>query len=80
MFSASQRPFAATVVHVNADETVNLVVLDHLGNPHRITKCALVQEHDDIQPGPVCTWMPYQKAQAAAAVTAETVPKKAGAK
>lgn len=76
----SELPFAATVVHVSADETVNLVALDHLGNPHRVANCVLVQDPDDKQPVPYCTWMPYQKAQAAAAVTAETVPKKAGAK
>lgn len=78
--SLSELPFAATVVHVSADETVNLVALDHLGNPHRVANCVLVQDPDDKQPVPYCTWMPYQKAQAAAAVTAETVPKKAGAK
>lgn len=76
----SELPFAATVVHVNLDTTVNLVVLDHLGNPHRIANCVLVQDPDDKQPVPYCTWMPYQKAQAVTAVATETVPKKAGAK
>lgn len=80
VFSLSELPFAATVVHVNSDETVNLVALDHLGNPHRVANCVLVQDPDDKQPTPYCTWMPYQKAQAAIAATAESAAKKAGAK
>jgi hypothetical protein len=30
----SDQPFVATVVHVNDDSTVNLLVADHLGNRH----------------------------------------------
>ena len=68
VFSLSDLPFAATVVHVNVDETVNLVVLDHLGNPHRVANCVLVQDAENVPNEALltgyCTWMPYQKAQA----------------
>ncbi len=91
LFRLSELPLAATVVHVNPDATVNLVVLDHLGNPYRVANCALVQDVEANKPAaPYCTWMPHQKAQAELTVKVtgptvvtpsliETKPKKGGA-
>ena len=62
----SDQPFAATVVHVNADDTVNLAVLDHFGKAHFVRDCPLSQEDGDVDATKDhCAWMPYQKAQAA---------------
>jgi len=70
----SEQPFAATVVHVNEDETINVQVLDHFGKPHFVANCVLAQA-DDKSDAPAgkhhCAWMPYQKAQAAEAPAAK---------
>ena len=61
------QPLAAHIAYVWSDHLVNLLVIDHDG---RVAACASVplnqgDEHD--QPVPYCTWMPYQKGQAAKA-------------
>ncbi len=63
----SDQPFAATVVHVNEDETINVLVLDHIGKSHFVSGCPLVQNLTSCDINAVCaycTWMPYQVAQA----------------
>lgn len=65
--SLSDQPFAATVVHVNDDATVNLAVLDHNGKSHFVPNCPLSQDDHkkDVDADKAhCAWMPYQKATA----------------
>lgn len=60
------KPLAAMVVHVWGDRMVNLVVFDSNGAAWGRTSVALLQD-DDPKPegGRFCSWMPYQKGQAA---------------
>lgn len=65
-------PLAATVVHVWGDRAVNLVVFDSDGISHPKLSVPLLQD-DDHKPegGFFCSWMDYQKGQAAKAEKAE---------
>lgn len=65
--SLSDQPFAATVVHVNEDETVNLLVLDHLAKQHFVTNCNTEQDGDKAY----CEPMACQNAPAAPAKKAK---------
>lgn len=67
-----KQPFDATVVFVNADNTINLLVLDHMG--HNISVMSVELHDPDIAPETgegdmhgnakgYATWMPYQKKQ-----------------
>ena len=45
---------------------VNLMVISTDGEPEGIIKVRLLQDDDEVPArGPYCTWMPYQKGQAA---------------
>jgi len=61
-----QQPMAATVAFVYNEREVNLSVTDHAGKQWPAVGVRLLQDNDvlstDIQH---CTWMPYQKGQAA---------------
>jgi hypothetical protein len=64
MHVLSDQPFAATVVHVNEYGTINVSVLDHLGNSHFVRDCLLLQDDDEVpEVSAHCAWMPYQKVQ-----------------
>lgn len=71
-------PLAAMVVHVWGDRMVNLVVFDSNGTATPRTSVMLLQD-DDAKPegGRFCSWMPYQKGQAAKAEAAEALLGKA---
>lgn len=60
-------PMAAHVCHVVSDSRINLMVIDEYGNTHGESSVLLLQ--DDTATAPplenYCTWMPYQKGQAA---------------
>lgn len=56
------QPFAATVVHVIDDNTVNLDIINELGNHAFKQNCVLAQDREAV-PGEAC-WMPYQIGQA----------------
>ena len=58
-------PLAAHVAHVHGDDCVNLMVIDQNGSPRSETSVKLVQEDDEAPTNDYCTWMPYQKGQAA---------------
>ncbi len=60
------QPYTALITHVWSDHMVNLCVFDANGMPHGRTSVELVQE-DRTCPGGggYCTWMPFQKGQAA---------------
>ena len=61
----SGQPMDATIVYVWGDRMVNLLVVDHIGNPFSLTSVTLVQESDAYIPANRhCVWMPYQKGQA----------------
>jgi hypothetical protein len=58
----------ADIAWVHTDEVVNLRVVDHIGIAHAVENVRLVQElkaGDGIPAQNFCTWMPYQKVQAA---------------
>lgn len=62
------QPLAAIVAFVWSDSMVNLTVFDANGAPHSRTSVQLVQDVQGDRPAsPYCTWMPYQKDQAAKA-------------
>lgn len=72
-------PLAAHVCCVHSDSLVNLMVIDESGLPHPHKSVSLVQEVNADNPPPgydYCTWMPYQKGQAAK--TEEALTKVAG--
>jgi hypothetical protein len=73
------KPLAATVVHVWNERLVNVVVFDSNGTPWGKTSVQLLQD-DDLKPeyGYFCSWMEYQKGQAAKAEQAETALATAG--
>lgn len=62
------QPLIGLIAHVHNDRLVNLAVFDANGTPLKspVTSCKLLQE-DDLKPdvGSFCSWMPYQKGQAA---------------
>lgn len=64
-------PLAAHIAHVHSDNMVNLMVIDQNGNPHGETSVPLEQEDNDAHMGSYCTWMPFQKGQAAKTEEAE---------
>lgn len=68
----SDQPFAAQIVHVNDDGTINLAVFNHEGHPHARLNVRLYQEDDAVpDAGGYASWMPYQTAQAAKHSTGE---------
>lgn len=60
---------AAIIAFVHSDTMVNLMVIDCNGGTHKRTSVRLV--HGGAAEGPYCTWMPYQKGQAAKAEALE---------
>lgn len=56
-------PYAAVIAHVCHESMVNLTVFDANGVPHGRTSVILLQ--DGVTDEPFCTWMPFQKGQAA---------------
>lgn len=66
MMGRDEQPWAAIVVYVHNDREVNLAVFDDLGFGKPKQHVILVQEGDEIpNHDGYCTWMPYQKGQAA---------------
>ncbi|MEX3764408.1 hypothetical protein [Paraburkholderia phenoliruptrix] len=59
------QPFAAHVVFVHDDRTVNLIVTDHKGWQWVRESVQLLQDDDEPNVGEAyAAWMPYQKGQA----------------
>ena len=65
-------PMAAMIAYVHPSGLVNLSVADHLGHQYGVQNVQLLQNADDAKfdsEGRLlesyCTWMPYQKGQAA---------------
>ena len=65
------QPFAAIVAHVWSDRLINVGGFNSNGEPFAMTFVQLIQD-DDAPNGPHCTWMPYQKGQAAKTEALET--------
>lgn len=65
--AGTEQPYAAIVAHVWSDSMVNLTVFDANGNAHSRTSVELLQEAtaERVVSGGFCTWMPFQKGQAA---------------
>jgi hypothetical protein len=64
----AKQPYAAIVVYVHGERSVNLVVFDHIGRPHPRLNVQLLQDADeprDTDGEGYASWMPYQKAVAA---------------
>ena len=59
----SDQVCAALIAYVHSDTMVNLAVIDCNGKTHSRRSVALV--HEGAKEGPYCTWMPFQKGQAA---------------
>lgn len=55
----------ATVIDVHGERMVSLYVVNRGGTASSRRSVTLVQEGDEVPTGPHCTWMPYQKGQAA---------------
>lgn len=73
-------PMDAHIVYVWPSGLVNLAVFDHDGIPHAVTSVKLLQDADQAplnEQGQLvesyCTWMPFQKGQAAKTEQAERV-------
>jgi hypothetical protein len=63
---AAGEPCAAIVAKVHGTRLVNLTIFDPNGVPAGRTNVQLVQEGDKVPGGGgYCTWMPYQRGQAA---------------
>lgn len=58
----SDQPFDATIVHVNSDTSINVVVFDHTGASLCYQNVPI--NVDLINPVGHCEWMPYQVGQA----------------
>lgn len=65
VFPGSHETVAAIIAYVHSDRRVNLVVFDANGNLHSRTGVTLVQPGDEPPSYQHCTWMPFQKGQAA---------------
>jgi hypothetical protein len=67
-----EQPLAALVAYVHSDRLINIGFFDQDGVAHAASSVALLQD-DDAKPeaGRFCTWMPYQKGQAAKTEAAE---------
>lgn len=60
------QPLAAHIAYVHSDALVNLMVIDANGESLSKTSVTLRQDDSgDWGDRPYCTWMPYQKGQAA---------------
>ena len=59
----SDQVLAAIIAYVHSDALVNLAVIDCNGTMHPRTSVTLIQ--DGAKEGSYCTWMPFQKGQAA---------------
>jgi hypothetical protein len=60
------QPYAAIIAHVVSDTCVNLAVFDAYGVAESQNAVPLVQDAEVERPiKAFCTWMPYQKGQAA---------------
>ncbi|MET3514348.1 hypothetical protein ABIC63_002120 [Pseudacidovorax sp. 1753] len=66
-------PLAAIIACVHSATMVNLTVFDANGAPHSRTSVELVHDESELSNDlrPFCTWMPYQKGQAAKTEAAE---------
>jgi len=63
----NEQPQAATVAFVHNDRCVNVQIINHAGVAYPLSSVKLLQD-DDVPPARgvgFCTWMPYQKGQAA---------------
>lgn len=59
-------PLAGHVAFVHGDDMLNLMVIDENGHPRSETSVLLLQDDSQVVPNrDYCTWMPYQKGQAA---------------
>lgn len=62
-----EQPLDATIVAVNSDRNVNLVVFDATGELHKRPGTVLMQGDETYDPVQgYCEWMPYQQGQAKA--------------
>ena len=59
-----EQPWAALVAYVHDARCINIGGFDRNGVPFSRTSVQLLQD-DDVPRGGCCTWMPYQKGQAA---------------
>jgi hypothetical protein len=59
-----EQPYASLIACVHNDRCITIGGFDHNGQPFAATSVQLLQD-DDVPTGPSCSWMPYQKRQAA---------------
>lgn len=60
-----QQPCAAIIACVLSDREINIGYMNHHGQWDAATRVPLLQEGDAEPAAAYCTWMPYQKGQAA---------------
>jgi len=62
MNQLSDQPLDATVIFVHDDTCINLLVIDHMGHPHFVSKAYLQQPGGESVSGgqSYAEWMPYQ--------------------
>jgi hypothetical protein len=70
-FPGSHDVVPAIITHVHSDRLVNLCVFDANGGTHQKTSVKLVQDGDEPEKFAHCSWMPFQKGQAAKLEAAE---------
>lgn len=61
------QPCDATVLYVHSERMVNVLVVDHMGNTHKLPSTTFVQPGDPVPSHGYVEWMPYQVGQAKAA-------------
>lgn len=75
--SPVEQPWPALIAHVWDDRCINIGGFDNYGNPFARMSVQLLQDDDapHVPQGQCCSWMPYQKGQAA---KTEALEKKIG--
>lgn len=70
MVAIGIQPLHAVVLYVHNERSVNLSIIDHVGNRHTRQSVQLAQEGDAVADGTsYCRWMQYQLQQAKPPIT-----------